>query len=154
MAKITRSIQKGGSGLLLAGLVLILSACGSDTAMDQPAENGNFHYKNQSLGFEVTLPPSFEHYQTQRREKNDYTEIVFLVPTSDTSAFQVVSGYAKPMTVRVYKQEKQDYGDFREFAQKGGNYYAVDFWGQIPQDWQDQWSEEVKNKIKRSLKLK
>ncbi|HMB65568.1 MAG TPA: hypothetical protein VKO42_01720 [Patescibacteria group bacterium] len=154
MVTVTRFIKKGGAGLLLAVLVLVLSACGPEPVMDQPAEDGNFHYRNQSLGFEVTLPPSFEHYQTQRREKNDYTEIVFLVPTSDTSAFQVVSGYGKPLTVRVYKQKKENYGDFREFAQKDGNYYTVDFWERIPRDWQNQWSEEVQNKIKQSLKLK
>ncbi len=140
-------------------LVFFLSACGSRTDMDQLGDDNSYHYKNEDLGFQVSLPESFEYYQTQRKEKEtgteDYSEIIFLVPSSDPDFFEDVSGYARPLTVRVhYISIGDSYDDWYLFGEKDRLSYTAKFWEEVPEDWQDIWNEEMKESIKQSLKLK
>lgn len=154
MRMMTKIAKTGGASLFLVALIFVLSACGEQQTMDQPAEDGNFYYQNRDLGFQVTLPPSFEYYQTERRGGEGYTEIIFLVPTSDTSAFEYVDGYANPLTVRVYEQGAEDYQGFQEFGEKRGKHYTFDLWQDPPQDWEEKWDAETEKGIRDSLKVK
>lgn len=147
---------------LLATATIFLVGCGSsvgnESAMDQPAEDNKYHYKNHDLGFQVTLPFSFEYYQTQRKEAESYTDIEFFVPTSDKENYSgEVPGYAKPIVVRVFDSEEWEnvdkQGRFNKLSEDNGLVYAIDFWDNIPKDWQEKWNESVKSEIKESFKF-
>lgn len=146
-------VKTGGVVLLIVCFMFILSGCGPRQDMDQPSDDGNFYYQNRDLDFHVTLPPEFEYYQTQRLEEEGYIDIVFLVPTSDASAFDQVEGYTNPLTVRVHNRE-EGYADFQRFGEKRGKYYAFNFWEQPSRDWEDKWDRETEESIKESLKVK
>lgn len=149
---------------LVLFLSIVLSACGQKDdvlVMDRPAEDGKYHYSNKDLEFSLTLPEEFIYYQTQRKLTKEYTDIEFFVPTGDKKYNQEVPGYAKPIVLRVYSDEnweenmKNDpYSDFFEVLDnKKDKVYVVRFWQSIPLDWQEKWSEEMKNKIKESFKI-
>ena len=126
--------------------------------MDQPASDGKFHYRNKSLDFKVTLPSSFEYYQTQRKETDDYVDIEFLVPTSDLSQdIESIRGYARPLVVRAFHAEAwktvDKKGKFKKIGEKDDRVYAVDFWEDIPEDWQEEWNEEIRGSILESFQL-
>ncbi len=136
--------------------VLVLTACAREEKMDELSEDGKFNYRNEDLGFRVSLPESFEHYQSERREGEGYTEIIFLVPSGDTSFFRDVAGYARPITVRIYQDGEPESGPekWEEFGQKNNHRYFVSFWSGVPKDWQDVWDEDMKKEIRESLRLK
>lgn len=140
----------------------LLSGCGKKnvTYMDRPADDGKFYYTNQLLGFNVVLPKEFDHYQTQRVAKDDYVDIEFYVPTSDTVYVQEVSGYAKMIVIRAYKKpgwDKVNHNEkttiFKKFGETGGNVLTVYFNDVIPKDWKDKWTDQLKNDIKNNLSI-
>ncbi len=148
--------------LVLFLLSVILSACGQKSEvliMDKPAEDGKYHYTNKDLTFSITLPEEFIYYQTQRIEEDNYSDIEFFVPTGDEKYKQDVPGYAKAIVLRVYSDENWEenvesdpYSDFFEvLGEKKGKVYVLRFWHIVPSDWQDRWSEEKQNEIKKSF---
>ncbi len=146
--------------------VLAISGCAGQKAqvMDQPADDGAYHYSNKDLGFSLVLPPEFEYYQTQRSETGSYVEIAFFVPTGDRNYAMEVPGYAKPVVVRIFSRRTWESDDasgmdavyktgFSQIAEKGDNIYTIKFWDDIPADWTGKWSEEMANQIKNSFKV-
>jgi len=149
---------------LILLFVLFLAGCGKEPNMDQLAEDGNFHYRNKDLGFNLVLPPEFLYYQTQRKETADYIDLEFFVPTADRNYYQDVPGYGKPAVIRIFNK------DSWEQASRGGIYqklgekkswwpgrkdkvYAIKFWDEVPLDWQGKWSEEIKQGIIEGFKV-
>jgi hypothetical protein len=155
-------MRKGFFAVLLTAVAILLTGCASsgdkDPAMDQPAEDGKYNYENQGLGFEVTLPSSFEYYQTQRKEGGDYTDIEFFVPTSDEdNDSEEVAGYAKPLVVRVFDSGEWENADdkvrFEKIGEDNNSVYTVDFWDNIPEDWREKWNKSVRSEIKESFEF-
>lgn len=149
--------------LFLCFFVLILAGCGQkkETLMNRPAGDGNFHYQNKDLGFAVTLPPEFSHYQTQRKKSGDFIDLEFFVPTSDVDYRQEVPGYGKPIVVRIFKKEAWkkvgktgEMSDYKKMGEKDGKVYAVKFWKKAPKDWNDKWTIEMKKKILEFFEIK
>ena len=150
-------------------LAVVFTGCSKKEAdMNVLSDDGQYHYRNESLKFSVNLPADFIYYQTQRKDKTNYTDIEFFVPTTDTDYAQEVPGYAKPMAVRVFKKadwkaissnqaSSTDYSsligdDDVVLNEKGGYTYVIKYWANIPNDWQDKWNDEMKKKIEESFK--
>jgi len=146
-------------GLIL--LIVILSGCQSKVNMDQLDEDSLYHYKNQDFKFSIDLPPEFIYYQTQRIAQKDYTDIEFYIPTSDTGYPTRVPSYGLVVTIRIFNTnewqqvlENQINGESYEWLSEEANrVYTARFWQKIPSDWQDKWSDEMKQNIKNSFKL-
>lgn len=142
--------------ILVLVIVAVLSACGQPPDMGKQAEDGNYHYRNNDLGFSISLPPEFIYYQTQRKETDKYTVIEFFVPTADTSYPQEIQSYAMPLEVRVFdKKNWQDsYAEDYDFVRKGKKrVYAILFWEKEPKDWQDKWNRDVEKNIIHNFSL-
>lgn len=144
--------------ILVMALGVMLSGCGSsNTPMDKQAEDGNYYYENNSLNFAVTLPSEFEYYQTQRKEVEDYVDIEFFIPTSDTQYTSQVPGYARPFTVRVFDQEvweeEVNSDAYEQVGSQNDYVYSIKFWEETPNDWQDKWTEDMKQGIIDSFQL-
>jgi len=147
--------------ILLLLITLTLSACVKKEKyiMDRQAEDGKYHYSNSGLGFLATLPEEFVYYQTQRLDNTAFNEVQFFVPTNDKEYASEVAGYAKAFFVRVYDEKNWDnLADaqdlFYKFAKKKNKVYVVKFWDKPPSDWVDRWTDDLKEKVERSLKLK
>jgi hypothetical protein len=125
---------------------------------------GGYFYKNDLLGFELTLPPEFIYYQTQRQDADGYSDLEIFVPTGDPQYLsQEVEDYGKPILVRVYKKpaaegensaENDLKSGFIKAGENAGNLYLIKFWDAIPADWQAKWTEEMKNSILEKFKLR
>lgn len=143
-------------------IALLLTGCGfsKGPAMDQLAEDNNFHYQNKDLGFAIVLPVEFQYYQTQRKETEEFVDIEFFVPTSDTDYLQEVPGYAKPIVVRIFNQDVwqgvsgEDQALYQKLGDKGKRVWTIRFWQEAPIDWQDKWSEEMRGGIIKDFKVK
>ncbi|MDD5290854.1 MAG: hypothetical protein PHZ04_01940 [Patescibacteria group bacterium] len=144
--------------------VLLLAGCGQKPDMDQSAADGNFHYQNKDLGFSLVLPPEFLYYQTQRKETADYVDLEFFVPTADTNYYQDVAGYGKAVVIRIFNEKSWEQASGEGIYQKLGEnkgwlpgredrIYTIKFWGEAPLDWQEKWSEEIKQKIIGGFKV-
>lgn len=120
--------------------------------MDQPAEDGQFHYSNKELGFSLTLPAEFEYYQTQRKNQTDYTDVEFFVPTADPEYPQEIASYAKAVSVRVYDKKVWETGEginqeniediYQKKIEANNKVYFMKAWRVWPKDWETKWSEE------------
>jgi len=143
---------------LIFVFALFLTGCGKEPIMDQPAEDGNFHYRNKDFGFNLTLPPEFLYYQVQRKETGDYTDLEFFVPTADQNYYQDVAGYGKVVVIRIFDKNKWEQMGEEGIYQKVGEkkswlpgkkdkIYTIKFWNEAPVDWQTKWSEEMEKKI-------
>ena len=139
--------------IIILFLALTFSACTNNentVIMDRPAEDGEYHYSNQDYGFALTLPAEFEYYQTQKKDKTDYTEFQFFVPTADRTYPQEIQSYAEAVVVRIYTKEQwerintQDYVNEIFPVKKEGNgfLYFLKIWPGWPKDWETKWSEE------------
>jgi len=144
-------------------IVNFLNACSvsSGVPMDELSEEGRFQYKNKDLGFEISLPDTFEFYQVQRKNTDEYSEIEFFVPTSDMAYPQEVQSYAKPLMLRFYKNETWEKFDKREYVEsvffqlpsdKTGKFF-IKFWKTRPKDWEGKWNQEIEEEIKISFKV-
>jgi len=129
--------------------------------MDELGRDNLYHYRNQDLNFNLDLPEQFIYYQTERTNSADYKEIKFFVPTSDPDyLYESLPSYAKPIVVRVYLEdawnnlsdEDENKSDFQKITVKNGQVYLIWFWERQPKDWQDKWSEEMKETISQSLR--
>lgn len=152
--------------LFLSPIILIialsLTGCGfsKGPAMNQLSDDNNYHYQNKDLGFAIALPAEFEYYQTQRKETEDFIDIEFFTPTSDTDYIQEVPGYAKPIVVRIFQDEvwqgvsDGDEALYQKLGDKGKRVYTIRFWQELPTDWQGKWSEEMKKGIVDGFEIK
>jgi len=127
--------------------------------MDLSREDGTYLYQNKDLGFNLVLPPEFEYYQTQRKETDDFIDLEIFVPTADTSYSMEVSGYAKPIIIRIFTRDywESTAGNeslYQTLGEKGKRIYTIDFWADIPADWQTKWSEDMKQGIVDNFKIK
>lgn len=142
--------------------IIFLAGCGQQQLMDVPAEDGNYYYQNKDLGFNLTLPKEFIYYQTQRKQAENFTDLEVLVPTSDQVILQDVPGYLRPVTIRVFDKdfwnENQGENEFTNLYEKIGEsrsrIYGIRFWQQIPSDWSDKWSDDIKNFIINNFEVR
>ncbi len=151
-------MKKYSKFIAIFAVALFLTACSRQVNMDQPDANGNYDFSDSYLGFSLILPKEFDHYQFQRVDKADYSDLEFFVPTSDTSIPKEVPGYGEPIIVRVYNKSAWDGSDqknsgFVKIGEKGDKVYAMEFWQKIPKDWQSVWNDNMKNEIKNSFKI-
>ncbi len=129
--------------------------------MDQPANDGQYHYRNQELGFSVVFPAEFIYYQTQRVNKSGYIDMEYYVPTNDVDYPQDVPSYAKPVVIRVfdrpdwtdYSATLSDMDEFQKLGEKGSRAYFIKFWNEVPADWSDRWNDTLKQEIADSFKI-
>lgn len=127
--------------------------------MDVPDKQGNYHYQNEDLGFELLLPGDFQYYITYRKKNEGFVDLAILVPTGDVDYQSDVPGYAQPVTIRVFEQQAwSDYktsgnNAFQEISEKNGQVYTIKFWNGIPKDWENKWNKERIDFIKSNFKL-
>ncbi|MFH1427935.1 MAG: hypothetical protein ABIG60_05430 [Patescibacteria group bacterium] len=150
--------------LIFILFILFISGCGKkvEPIMDQPAEDGNYHYRNLDLNFNLTLPPEFIYYQTQREQTDDFVDIEFFVPVADKMYQEEVPGYANPITVRVFQKEYWDSLSsdsaeqliYIELDKKDKKVYTIQFWENIPPEWREKWTEEMKDWIIDNFSLR
>ncbi len=153
-----KAVKQSAKLSLALAVILVLSACSWGNSEKEPRERQtNFNYKNKSLSFEVELLESFKHYVTQRDQGEGFVDIEFYVPTSDTDYSSEVRNYARPVTVRVFQdaslEELSEDSPYEVLAQANNNIYTIRFWQNIPEDWQEKWSQEDEESIKNSFSL-
>jgi len=149
--------------LLIVSVALIASGCGKNKQemMDELRADGYFHYTNKDLGFGMYLPRAFLYYQTQSKKNDNFTDIEIFVPTSDTSSYDPnVSGYAKPVTVRIFNKgywndsmsgdERKDYS---KLGERKDLVYTMLFWEKPSADWSVKWNEDMKKDILDKFEL-
>lgn len=144
---------------LILVFVVFISGCGGGiigekTPMDQLNNDGYYHYTNKGLGFGLYLSPSFEKYHVQRKNTENYTDIEIFTPTADTAYYQEIQSYAKPITVRIWNkdyfdslEEDDDKIVFLEMGRDKKSVYTLKFWENIPNDWENVWTEEMQQGI-------
>lgn len=116
--------------------------------------NGVYSYTNKGLGFALSLPIEFQYFQTQSKKGDGYTDIEIFIPTSDMAYKQEVSGYGKPLVVRVYDKDKyKAETDFQKKGEKEARVYALKFWTELPKDWREKWTEEINDNVLNSMTI-
>jgi hypothetical protein len=148
---------------LLLCVSMILTGCGKNKQemMDQLNKEGYFHYTNKDLGFGLYLPRQFIYYQTQSKKTDNFTDIEFYVPTSDPTSFDPnVSGYTKPLTIRIFNKKYWNDGlsgdekkEYEKIGEKKDRVYAALFWAKPSADWTPKWNEEVKKDILSKIEI-
>lgn len=144
------------AAIMLLFLPVILSGClrkEAPVSQDQQVK-GEYTYTAKDLGFGLTLPETFQYYQTQRKNLGDHTDLEIYVPTSDTSYEQLVPGYARVIIVRVADKnlDYKDAGRFQLVGENDKSKFWIEFWKTPSKDWTDRWSEVVKKQIIDSFK--
>lgn len=143
-------------------LALSLSACGLRGRETATGTNeSGYKYENKGLGFSLKLPVEFQYYQTQRKDMADFVDLEIFVPTADSNYPQEVPGYVKPLVVRIYnrgfwegmKEDGEERSIYEKVGEKGEKIYALGFWKTTPADWQNKWTDEMKEKIKATFKI-
>lgn len=142
--------------IIILTSVFLLTGClggGEDRGeelMDKLNTEGFYHYTNRGLGFGLFLPPEFEYYHVQRKNTENFVDIEFFTPTADTSYYQEIQSYAKPIVVRVWNQKywnelemDDDKRAFIETGRKRSKVYTIKFWDAVPNDWEEKWSQEM-----------
>jgi hypothetical protein len=129
--------------------------------MDELNTEGKYHYQNSDLGFELYLPADFIYYQTQRKNDQNFSDLEIYVPTADMNQQTEVSGYAKPIVVRVFNKDfwnnsmnDEERGDYTKIGEKGARVYTIKFWDKIPADWAKKWTDDMKQGIIANFKMK
>lgn len=146
---------------ILIIFIFLIAGCGQKpVAMDVLNEQGVYNYRNQDLGFQINLPPEFIYYQTQRKDGSDYTDLEIFVPTSDRDYPQEIPSYARPLLIRVYTPETwqelekiENEEGVIKLEESKDKVYAIKLWNEVPDDWQDKWSEDMQNQIIESFSL-
>jgi hypothetical protein len=141
---------------LLSGYFLFFPSKTSDhTVVNE--QGGRNIYTNEEFDFSVTLPDEFSFYTTQRKESEEYVDIEFFMPSSDTAMYQQISGYAKPLVVRVVTNPKYaevpGRQNFVELGRGGDKVYTMWLWKETPKDWVGKWNDDVRKKITDSFKI-
>ena len=147
--------------ILFLPALFFLGACGQAVNMDEQAKDGNYHYENFDLRFQVVLPPEFEYYQTQRKTEERWTDIEFFIPSNDIEFPQEIPNYWMPLVIRVWNED--DYAAtlvpggtplYTSFGTKRGYTYTYLFEENLPLDWKDRWSEDIVGFIIENLSIK
>lgn len=142
---------------------LFLTGCGAkkeEIDMSKKNADNKYNYQNKDLGFEVFLPGTFEYYQVQRKNEDNYVDIEFFVPTADVDYPQEIQSYAKPLVIRIFDGKSWEDLDeearinFQEVNNKNGKIYAVKFWSNLPKDWSGKWSDVDRSDIINSMIIK
>lgn len=140
--------------------VAVLSGCGNkktvDIDMNELGANGKYNYENKDLGFAIQFPKEFIYFQTQRKDASDYADLEFFVPTSDVKYVQEISGYGKPVVVRVFKKDAFDKNtdkSYQKIGERGNSVYTVKFWDEAPADWKAKWNDNMRSEIEKSLRF-
>jgi hypothetical protein len=139
--------------------LIFLPACGRKVMMDELSADGTYNYSNKDLGFSLKLPGTFEFYQTQRKDNEDFSDLEIFVPTADTEYYQELPGYAKPIVIRVISRdawpkldtEDESKASFEKVGENKNNIILIKFWDEIPKDWSDKWSEKNEFLVKDSI---
>ncbi len=144
--------------------IIFLTGClkKNEQLMDVSAEDGNYYYRNKDLGFNLVLPKEFIYYQTQRQKAEDFIDLEVLIPTSDQVIIQDVPGYLKPIVIRVFDKEfwEENLGEnkfinlYTKLDESRTRVYGIKFWEQIPSDWSEKWSEDIKEFIINNFELR
>ena len=150
--------------IVLGGLIIALSGCtlfakkAKEKDMAAPDEKGNYHYENSDLGFKVSLSKEFQYYQVQRKNKEEFVDLEFFLPTSDIKYPQEIQSYGKPMIIRVYTKEGWDKGakdnfdkSFKKLSETTTKTYLIKFWKEYPDDWKKRWNKSVEEGILKSF---
>lgn len=151
---------------LFISLSLVLTGCGKQLLMDQLDTAQNvYHFKSESLGFQVDLPASFQYYQVQMKlgknskgeQTTDYRDMEFFIPARDR-AFNdprntEVPGYAKVMIIRTYEKGKYQDQGFEKIIEGNDRTYAVKFWTNMPNEWKGVWTSKDADAIKQTIKV-
>ena len=147
--------------VIIAGAAWWLLANRHVVNMDELSKDNQYHYRNEDLGFSLNLPEQFQYYQTERTNSADYQEIKFYVPTNDPAyVYEAFPSYAKPIVIRIYQaaaynklsKDDENKRDFQTVKTKGDKIYLIWFWDRQPKDWQNKWTEEMREAIKQSVK--
>jgi len=142
--------------------VLLFSGCIKQPNMDELADDGRYHYRNNELGFSVVFPQEFIYYQTQRKNYREYVIMEYFVPTNDVDLSTDVPGYAKPVEIRIFTSENWDEilegeisgTEYIKLGEKKERTYTIKFWERIPVDWTERWNNELKQGIIDSFEIK
>jgi hypothetical protein len=140
-------------------LIFLLTGCGQPVMMDQLNQQGLYPYHNDFFNFNLPLPSAFLYYQTQRVAYTGYTDVDIFVPTSDTNYAEQLPGYALPVIVRVYDKSAfsalstTTAASLVKVGEKGNKVYTLVFWNQIPSDWKNVWTDEMKQQLIKSFKF-
>lgn len=149
---------------IIAIFCVLLTGCNltkkTSYISSEPNKDGNYVYKNEDLKFSMVLPPEFIYFQTQRKNKENYTDLEILVPSSDKESHIGVAGYATPVVIRVINKKNFDELNnsnanvgFEDLERRGNKIYLIKFWNKAPNDWLSKWNDEMKNNIKNNIKL-
>lgn len=148
-----------GFGVLF--LILALTACSKNrTPVDILSEDGKYHYYNDDLGFEISFPEEFQYYLTQRINNPEFIDLEYFVPTTDYSYPLDFSNYAEAVVLRVinkdfWEDNKEGHNEeYQILGESKKRVYVIKIWEEVPADWQEKWSEEMKNEIINSFKIK
>jgi hypothetical protein len=142
-------------------LILAVFATNRYFQRPMPSQDQGLDYGNADLGFSYVLPSEFIYFQTQRINKDKYTDLEIFVPTSDTRHAQEVPGYAKPIVVRVFDRKFWDETDKNDSSKQNFLYqgikndraYAIKLWDTPPADWESKWNNEMKERVLNGFKL-
>lgn len=142
--------------LLAAAALFFITNYIIGRSQSEQAAVGTLRYDNKDLGFYFDLPKEFEYFQTQRVEKDTYTDLEIFVPTSDRIYTpQEVPSYGKIIVIRVYQrkawealpQDSQDRKTFGYQGIKNDRVYAIKFWDSPPADWESKWNKAMRDMI-------
>ncbi len=142
--------------------IILFSACSKQPNMDEQADDGKYHYRNNELGFSIDFPEEFVYYQTQRKNYQEYVVMEYFVPTNDVDYPMDVPSYAKPVEVRIFLSENWEEilegeisgAEYIKLGEKDGQIYTIKFWERIPSDWTQRWNDELKQEIIDSFEIK
>ncbi len=141
-------------------IIPILSSCGQrDLPTDRSLDDGGFFYRNNTLGFSMILPQSFDNYHTQRTSGDGYIDLEIFVPTSDIGFGKQVPGYARPIVIRVFEKNSWDMINeggnsiYKFLGDKKDKVFTILFWEQEPDDWQEKWYGEIENSVINNFEI-
>ncbi|MFA5247828.1 MAG: hypothetical protein WC415_01090 [Patescibacteria group bacterium] len=144
-------------------LLISLTGCRGTKieSMDELNAENLYPYSNDDLGFSLYLPSDFIYFQTQRKNNQDFSDLEIYIPTADMSQQKEVSGYAKPIIVRVFDKKywndnmnDEERAEYIKAGEKGNRVYGLMFWNNIPSDWSVKWTEDMKNQIIKDFQIK
>lgn len=125
---------------------------------DNRDKEGNYFYENKDLGFNITLPPEFIYFQTQRTDGDFYSDLEIFIPTSDPLYTHAVPpSYARPILVRVWDDleawQGENHDEYIIFGERDNRVYTMQLWEEPTSDWTDKWSDEMEAKLKQAVKM-
>lgn len=115
-------------------------------------DQSSYVYKNDDLGFSISLPRDFDHYEVQRKNLGAKTDLEFYVLTNDASIITDFKGFGKIMTIRVTDDAPDESEGFTKLGTTKKKSYSLKFWDEAPKDWEIRFNETFKNDLIKSFK--